>query len=132
MKFIWFILFTVLTNAAAQLMLKQGMTMVGPLNITAENAIIRVFQILFQPWVFAGLVVFVISMVSHLFVLTKVELSFAYPFISLAFVTVTVFAVVFFGEEINQWRILGIALICLGTFSLPNQIHHKNKPSHPR
>ncbi len=116
MKFIWFILFTVLTNAAAQLMLKQGMTMVGPLNITAENAIIRVFQILFQPWVFAGLVVFVISMVSHLFVLTKVELSFAYPFISLAFVTVTVFAVVFFGEEINQWRILGIALICLGTF----------------
>jgi hypothetical protein len=63
MKFIWFILFTVLTNAAAQLMLKQGMTMVGPLNITAENAIVRVFQILFQPWVFAGLVIFVISMV---------------------------------------------------------------------
>lgn len=116
MKFIWFILFTVLTNAAAQLMLKQGMTMVGPLNITAENAFIRVFQIIFQPWVFAGLSMFVISMAMHLFVLTKVDLSFAYPFISLAFVTVSIFAVVFFGEEMNQWRVLGIALICLGTF----------------
>lgn len=115
MKFIWFILFTVVTNAAAQLMLKQGMTMIGPLNISAENAFWRVLQIIFQPWVFAGLCMFVISMASHLFVLSKVDLSFAYPFLSLAYVFVAIFAYFLFSEDINNWRIAGIVFICLGT-----------------
>lgn len=115
MKFIWFILFTVVTNAAAQLMLKQGMTMIGPLNASGENIIWRILQIIFQPWVFAGLCMFVISMASHLFVLSKVDLSFAYPFLSLAYVFVAIFAYFLFSEDINNWRIAGIALICLGT-----------------
>lgn len=115
MKFIWFILFTVLTNAAAQLMLKQGMTVIGPLNITADNAFWRILQIVFQPWVFAGLLMFVISMASHLFVLSKVDLSFAYPFLSLAYVAVAIFAFFIFKEDLNHWRIAGIAFICFGT-----------------
>ncbi len=115
MKYIAFILFTVLTNAAAQLMLKQGMMTMGPLNFTAETAVSRIFQIVFNPWVFAGLATFVISMASHLFVLSKVELSFAYPFLSLAYVAVAVFAYFVFHEDLNAWRIAGIAFICVGT-----------------
>jgi drug/metabolite transporter (DMT)-like permease len=115
MKYIVFILFTVLTNAAAQLMLKQGMMSLGPISFTAETAIARIFQILFNPWVFAGLATFVISMASHLFVLSKVELSFAYPFLSLAYVAVAVFAYFIFREDLNAWRIAGIAFICVGT-----------------
>jgi EamA-like transporter family. len=115
MKYIAFILFTVLTNAAAQLMLKQGMMSLGPLTFTAETAIARIFQIVFNPWVFAGLATFVISMASHLYVLSKVELSFAYPFLSLAYVAVAVFAYFVFAEDLNAWRIAGIAFICVGT-----------------
>ncbi|HEV7306529.1 transporter [Ensifer sp.] len=115
MKYIPFILFTVLTNAAAQLMLKQGMMTLGPISMTAETAIVRLFQIVFNPWVFAGLATFVISMASHLYVLSKVELSFAYPFLSLAYVAVAVFAYFVFREDLNAWRIAGIALICAGT-----------------
>ncbi len=115
MKYIAFILFTVLTNAAAQLMLKQGMLSLGPISFTADTMISRVFQILFNPWVFAGLVTFAISMASHLYVLSKVELSFAYPFLSLAYVAVAVFAFFIFGEDLNNWRIAGIAFICIGT-----------------
>ncbi|MBG18540.1 MAG: transporter [Rhizobiales bacterium] len=115
MKYIAFILFTVLTNAAAQLMLKQGMMTLGPLNFTSETAIARIFQIVFNPWVFAGLATLVISMASHLFVLSKVELSFAYPFLSLAYVAVAVFAYFVFREDLNAWRIAGIAFICVGT-----------------
>ena len=53
---------------------------------------LKILQIVFSPWVFLGLCTFVISMASHLFVLSKVELSFAYPFLSLAYVAVAVFA----------------------------------------
>ncbi len=115
MKYIIFILFTVLTNAAAQLMLKQGMLSLGPLSFTADTFIARIFQVVFNPWVFAGLATFVISMASHLYVLSKVELSFAYPFLSLAYVAVAVFAYFVFREDLNAWRIAGIAFICVGT-----------------
>ena len=115
MKYIPFILFTVMTNAAAQLMLKHGMMTLGPLSFEGVNPLLKILQIVFSPWVFLGLCVFVISMASHLYVLSKVELSFAYPFLSLAYVAVAVFAYFIFREDLNAYRIAGIALICVGT-----------------
>lgn len=115
MKYLGFILFTVLTNAAAQLMLKYGMMQLGPLSFAGVNPIFKVLQIVFSPWVFLGLATFVISMASHLYVLSKVELSFAYPFLSLAYVAVAVFAYFVFREDLNALRIAGIGFICIGT-----------------
>lgn len=115
MKYIGFILFTVLTNAAAQLMLKYGMMQIGPLSFAGVNPLIKVLQIVFSPWVFLGLATFVVSMASHLYVLSKVELSFAYPFLSLAYVAVAVFAYFVFREDLNALRIAGIGFICIGT-----------------
>ncbi len=74
-----------------------------------------IFQVVFQPFVFLGLCTFVISMASHLVVLSKVELSFAYPFLSLAYVIVTAYAFFVFGENVTLWRVAGIGAICLGT-----------------
>ncbi|SNY92630.1 Multidrug transporter EmrE [Cohaesibacter sp. ES.047] len=120
MTYLPFILFTVLTNAAAQMMLKQGMLTLGPIapadGISVLGVITMVLKIVFHPWVFAGLVTFVISMASHLYVLSKVELSFAYPFLSLAYVAVAVAAWWLFKEDLNNWRIAGIAFICVGTY----------------
>ncbi|TIQ39717.1 MAG: transporter [Mesorhizobium sp.] len=115
MKYIVFILFTVMTNAAAQLMLKQGMMSMGPISFEGVNPLVKLLQIVFSPWVFLGLCTFVISMASHLYVLSKVELSFAYPFLSLAYVAVAVFAYFVFREDLNGWRIAGITCICVGT-----------------
>lgn len=115
MRYLPFILFTVLTNAAAQLMLKHGMMSLAPISFEGANPLVRVLQIVFSPWVFIGLSTFVISMASHLYVLSKVELSYAYPFLSLAYVFVAVFAYFLFREDINAWRIAGIGFICVGT-----------------
>lgn len=114
-KFIPFILFTVFTNAAAQLMLKYGMMQLSPISFAGVNPVLKIVQILFSPWVFFGLCTFVVSMASHLFVLSRVELSFAYPFLSLAYVVVAVCAWLIFKEDLNAMRIGGIAFICFGT-----------------
>jgi drug/metabolite transporter (DMT)-like permease len=127
MKYIPFILFTVLTNAAAQLLLKQGMLSLGPLSFSADTMIQRIFQIVFNPWVFFGLATFVISMASHLYVLSKVDLSFAYPFLSLAYVAVAVLAWLLFKEELGAMKIAGIAFICVGTVLIA-QSGHKETP----
>ena len=115
MNYLPFILFTVMTNAAAQLMLKQGMLNLGELSFEGVNPVMKLLQIVFSPWVFAGLSTFVISMASHLYVLSKVELSFAYPFLSLAYVAVAILAWMLFREDLNAWRIAGIGFICVGT-----------------
>lgn len=113
-RYIPLILFTVLTNAAAQIMLKKGMIGLGPLSL--EGGIIStIFRVVFSPWVFMGLATFVISMASHLTVLSKVELSFAYPFLSLAYVVVAAYAYFVFKEDVNSLRVAGIGFICLGT-----------------
>ena len=109
------IFFTVLTNALAQIFLKKGMTAVGVFNLSSDTIFSTVIRIGFQPFVFLGLCIFVLSMLSHLFFLSRVDLSFAYPFLSLAYVIVTAYAYFVFGENVNIYRISGIALICLGT-----------------
>ena len=114
-KFIPLILFTVFTNAAAQIMLKKGMMGLGPSPFDTAAPILSVFRIVFSPWVFLGLTTFVISMASHLFVLSKVELSYVYPFLSLAYVIVAVYAYFFFQENVSTLRVAGLSLICLGT-----------------
>ncbi len=133
-KYLPFILFTVMTNAAAQLMLKQGMLSIGAGAVLSDNLILKLLQIVFSPWVFAGLCMFVISMGSHLFVLSKVDLSFAYPFLSLAYVAVAVFAWLIFKEDLGALKIAkngadaalkigGIALICAGTILIAQSGH---------
>lgn len=117
-----FILFTVVTNAAAQVMLKQGMSTLPPLGADATATPVAlawtVLRVVFHPWVFAGLCTFVVSMASHLYVLSRVELSFAYPFLSLAYVIVAVATWWLWAEDMNAWRVTGIALICAGTIAI--------------
>jgi len=115
LRYIPFILFTVMTNAAAQLMLKHGMANFAQVTLVGGNLPLKILQIVFSPWVFAGLAMFVLSTLSHLYVLSKVELSFAYPFLSLAYVAVTLFAFFVFHEDVNGYRIAGLILICAGT-----------------
>ncbi|MGY3488103.1 multidrug transporter EmrE-like cation transporter [Bradyrhizobium sp. USDA 4011] len=115
MKYIGFVIFTVLTNGAAQLMLKYGVMQLGSLSFAGVNPILKILQIAFSPWIFFGISTIVISMASHLYVLSKVELSFAYPFLSLAYVAVAVFAHFMFREELNAFRMAGIGFICVGT-----------------
>ena len=114
-RYIPLILFTVFTNAAAQIMLKHGMLSVGGISASGRGAIDFALKTAFNPFVLLGLLTFVVSMASHLIVLSRVELSYAYPFLSLAYVVVTVYALFFLREDVGALRIAGIGLICLGT-----------------
>ncbi len=114
-SFLPLILFTVFTNAAAQIMLKKGMMAVGSLDLAADGLVSTVFRVVFNPFVFLGLGTFVISMASHLIVLSKVQLSYAYPFLSLAYVVVAAYSYFFFAEDVGLARLAGFGLIIAGT-----------------
>lgn len=113
-RFIPLILFTVGTNFLSQIMLKKGMTSLERFDLTPASVFSSLFSIIFNPWVFFGLVMMVVSMGSHLVVLSRVDISFAYPFLGLSFVLITVYGHLVLGENVNIWRIAGVAFICIG------------------
>ena len=88
-KFIPLILFTVFSNFLSQIMLKKGMTQIKIDSLGAASVLQAIPGILLNVFVMGGLIVMVISMASHLLVLSKVDISYAYPFLGLSFVLVT-------------------------------------------
>lgn len=114
-KYVPLILFTVLTNAMAQLLLKKGMLTAGAFGFSMPEIAAMVPRLVLNPFLILGMVTFVVSMSSHLLVLSRVELSFAYPFLSLAYVVAAAYSYFAFNEDLNAYRISGIALICAGT-----------------
>ncbi len=114
-KYIPLILFTVLTNATAQLLLKKGMLATGAFAFNMQEITGVIPRLILNPFLILGMLTFVVSMSSHLLVLSRVELSFAYPFLSLAYVVAALYSYFAFNEDLNVYRISGIALICAGT-----------------
>lgn len=113
-RYVPLILFSVLTNCLSQILLKKGMTSVPAFETSLRGVLGSGFEILFNPYVFFGLVTMVISMGSHLVVLSRVELSFAYPFLGLSFALITLYGHWALQEQVNGYRMLGVFLICVG------------------
>lgn len=114
-KYIPLILAVVTTNALSQLLLKQGMINIGRFDFTASGIGQTAPKIVFSPFVIGGLLTLVFSMGLHLLALSRVDISFAYPFLSISYVIVLVAGHYMFGEAINFYRMAGVGLICLGT-----------------
>lgn len=113
-KYIPLILFTVVTNFLSQIMLKKGMTSVEHFDLKLSSALTTGLTILLNPFVFFGLIMMLISMGSHLIVLSRVEISFAYPFLGLSFVLITLYGHFVLHEGVGAWRVLGVLLIFSG------------------
>jgi len=64
--------------------------------------------------VIAGLSCYVFSVGLWLVTLSRVQVSFAYPFLSVGYVVTALAAYVHLGEDLSMMRVSGISLICLG------------------
>lgn len=115
-KYIPLILAVVTTNALSQILLKKGMNTIGKFDFGGSTLFSMIPVVALNPYVVGGLAVLVFSMGLHLMALSRVELSFAYPFLSVSYILVLVAGYFLFGEAVNASRIFGVALICAGTF----------------
>jgi multidrug transporter EmrE-like cation transporter len=111
-----FLLAGILLNAGAQLLLKAGVARVGPIGIDISTIVPTFGRVFVQAPVVAGLGCYVLSVVLWLVALSRVEVSVAYPMLSLGYVVNAVAAWSLFGESLGPARWAGIALILLGVF----------------
>ncbi len=110
MKTIALILLSVALGVTGQIFLKQGVSADGP--ITGFNRALLVT--FFRPLVLLGLFSYGLSSIAWLVVLSRTELSFAYPMIALGYVLVFFLSWWFFQEQVTWVRIVGLFLICFG------------------
>lgn len=106
---------TVLLVVAGQLLLKLGMTRVGVIDgprLRRPLALVR--DVALQPAVVTGFVLYGLSAAGWIVVLSRFDLSFAYPFLALSYVGVTVAAVLLLRERLSAAQWLGIALVAAG------------------
>lgn len=113
MKPVVLLLLSVLSASSGQVLFKKGVLMTG--EVTLKSSIIgELLKLVFQPVVFSGLILYVISTILWLLALSKTTLNFAYPFTALTFILVMLSSRVIFLESIPTLRYFGIALIILG------------------
>jgi multidrug transporter EmrE-like cation transporter len=118
LQYLPIILFGVLLNAAAQLALKQGMRQIGEFEFVLANALPVGWQVGTNPFVALGLICYVVSVGIWILVLSRVEVSLAYPMLSIGYVVNALAAWWLFGENLTPTRIAGIAVICFGVWLL--------------
>ena len=110
------ILFTVFMSACAQLLLKMGMEKVENNGGLMADGLMSVIHAVFSPLVFAGIFIYGLSVLVWLWVLSKVDLSIAYPFVGVSFIFTLLFGVFLLDEGINIYKIVGTLLIAAGCF----------------
>lgn len=110
------ILLGVLLNAGAQLMLKAGMTQIGHFEFSMANAMPIGLKVMGNLPIITGLSMYVISVGVWLLVLSRVQVSFAYPMLSIGYVVNAVAAYYLFGEPLTSIRMLGIFIIIAGVY----------------
>lgn len=107
----------VLVNVVAQLLLKAG-TQQLTIDFTSGKAVQTLLAIFFQPHILAGLTCYFISSIIWIAALSKLEVSIAYPMLSIGYVITTGMAWFLFGEAITTSKVVGTALILLGVIVL--------------
>ena len=111
-----YIMISVLAGAVGQIMLKKGMSSMGPLTFAFSELASMLWRIGTNLFVVGGLAIYVSGTVFWLMALSRVDLSYAYPFASLSYVVMLVASWLLFHEDISGMRLLGTLVIGLGVF----------------
>jgi multidrug transporter EmrE-like cation transporter len=108
----------VLLNAAAQFALKASVRDVGAIALSASSALPMALRLGAEPWLWLGLGCYGVSVIVWILALSRVEVSVAYPMLSIGYVVNALAAWAWLGESMNPTKVLGIGIIVLGVFVL--------------
>ncbi len=108
----------VMLNAGAQLLLKAGVNAVGHFEFTRANILPIGFKLATQVPIIGGLACYVVSVGVWIVGLSRVEVSVAYPMLSLGYAVNAFAAWYLFGEVLSMQKLVGIAIILVGVVVL--------------
>jgi len=125
MKNYLLIVFSVVLGVAGQLSLKYGVGLASSQSSSriVESLAPRAIWSFLQAaasnkFVILGFLFYLISAASWLIILSRVDLSLAYPLISIGYIIIVLLSKYLFDEPVTSLRIAGTLLVCVGVFLL--------------
>lgn len=112
-----YIFLTILFTVYGQVILKWRISNLNWSLTTTEGVgqmIVSYVKFLFDPLIFSGFVSAFIASIFWMLAMTKFELTYAYPFMSLSPALVFVIGILVLGEAFTIGKILGLLLIMIG------------------
>lgn len=105
---------TILLTVYGQLIIKWQVSLAGAMPIETTEKIWFIIRLLLNPWIITGFASAFLAAISWMGAMSKFPISYAYPFMSLAFVLVLILSNIFFKEPITMGKSIGMGFIVLG------------------
>jgi drug/metabolite transporter (DMT)-like permease len=109
-----YIFLTILFTIFSQLIMKWQVNKAGPLPVGLEEKLSFVFSLLLMPWVLIAMLSTFLAGVSWMLAMTKFEISYAFPFMSLNYVLVLFASFIVFNESFSVPKIIGSLVVVFG------------------
>lgn len=109
-----YILGTICFTVYGQMMLKWRIEKYDNLPPELFDKIIFLFRLLLDPLILSGFLSAFVASMFWMAAMTKFDISFAYPFMSLSFVLVFLLSVFLFSEPVTIQKVVGLGLIVSG------------------
>lgn len=110
-----YIVLTIALTVFGQIAIKMQVAQAGALPEAGADKLQFLLRLLLNPWIIAAFAAAFAASISWMGAMTKFQLSHAYPFMSLNFVIVLLLSNWLFQEALSPARLIGVALICVGT-----------------
>ena len=108
----------VLLNAVAQLALKASVNDTGIINLDMQSLLSSAGSLATNLWLWLGLICYAISVVVWILALSRVDVSIAYPMLSIGYIVNAIAAWHLFDEPMNLGKVVGIGIIIVGVYIL--------------
>ena len=105
---------TILFTVYGQIIIKWQVSNAGAFPGDAVGKIWFLLRLTLNPWVISSLFCAFLAFFCWMAALTKFDLSYAYPFMSLSFVLVLALSTLFFHEPVTAAKVLGVIFIMAG------------------
>lgn len=112
MEAILITLVSILIGAFGQISLKHGMNRIKIIGMT--QVLKNIFTVFMNPFIIIGVFLYASSSLIWLFAMTRLDISFMYPLVSLSYLFTTIFAIIFLKERVRARRWAGLTLIIIG------------------
>jgi multidrug transporter EmrE-like cation transporter len=110
----FYIFLTIAFTVYGQIVLKWQVIDAGEFPVSTSDKILFLVRLVLNPWVISGFLAAFFASLTWMAAMTKLELSHAYPFMSLNFVFVIILSSFLFQETITLPKIVGLGFIILG------------------
>ncbi len=109
-----YIFLTILLTVYGQFVIKWQVSLAGTPPADMGEGVVFLGRLLLNPWVISGLAGAFVAALSWMLAMSRFDLSYAYPYVSLTFPIVLLLANFLFGESMTFSKVLGSLMIVGG------------------